>query len=92
MIDWDKYRRNGMTNARTIDLCKAFDDLYPNAPSTKRAVAYARLLECERLHEIGSRQVAASVLSGVAYTLGLDGDPASPSTGSHKQISTKEKS
>jgi hypothetical protein len=71
-VNWDKYRRNGMNAACTIDLCKAFDDLYPNAPTTKRTVAHARLLECERLHEIGSRQVAASILSGVAFTLGLD--------------------
>lgn len=73
MVDWDKYRRNGMNRACTIDLRKAFDDLYPNADKAKRAIAHARLAECERLREIGSRQVAASLLSGIAYTLGLDG-------------------
>lgn len=72
MVNWDKYRRNGMNRAATIDLCKAFDDLYPDAPEHKRALAHARLQECERLREIGSRQVAASILSGVAFTLALD--------------------
>lgn len=72
MIDWNKYRRNGMNAASTIDLRKAFDDIYPDTDATKRTIAHARLIECERLHEINSRQVAASILSGVAYTLGLD--------------------
>lgn len=72
MADWDKYRRNGMNGACTIDLCKAFDALYPTANAAKRTVAHDRLIECERLREIGSRQVAASIISGVAYTLGLD--------------------
>jgi hypothetical protein len=77
MVDWEKYRRNGMNAACTIDLCKAFDDIYSfelsettNAEG-KRKIAHARLKECERLMEIGSRQEAAGLLSGVAYTLGL---------------------
>lgn len=72
-MNWDQYRRNGMNAACTIDLCKAFDGIYPTADVTKRTIAHARLIECERLQEINSRQVAASILSGVAYTLGLDG-------------------
>lgn len=77
MIDWEKYRRDGMNRACSIDLCKAFDDIYSfelseatNADA-KRQIAHKRLKECERLMEINSRQEAAGLISGVAFTLGL---------------------
>lgn len=76
-VNWEKYRRNGMNASATIDLCKAFDDIYAQAlavatnADSKRAIAHARLKECERLMEIGSRQAAAQIISGTAFSLGL---------------------
>lgn len=73
-MNWDQFRRNGMNASRTIDLCKAFDAIYSLAPGTKRDMAHRRLKECERLQEVASRQVAAAVISGTAFALGLESE------------------